>query len=50
MNKIIQLQILNNNIIYNNNINLLNKYYFKINNSIIDICKNINEMSGDLIP
>ena len=40
--KNIKLQILNNNIIYHNNIELLNKYYFKLNNKIIDICKNIN--------
>ena len=43
INKNIKLQILNNNVIYNNNIELLNKYYFKINNfGIIDIHKNIN--------
>ena len=38
----IKLQILNNNITYHNDTELLNKYYFKINNNIIDICKNIN--------
>ena len=43
INKNIKLQILDNNIIYNNNIELLNKYYFKINNfGIIDIYENIN--------
>ena len=38
--KNIKLQILNNNIIYNNNIEVLNKYYFKLNNNTIDISKN----------
>jgi len=40
--KNIKLQILNTNIIYHNNIELLNKYYFKLNNKLIDISKNIN--------
>ena len=35
--KNIKLQILNTNIIYHNNIELLNKYYFKLNNKLIDI-------------
>ena len=40
--KNIKLQILDNNIRHHNDIELLGKYYCKINNKIIDISKNIN--------
>ena len=40
--KNIKLQILDNNIRHHNDIELLGKYYCKINNEIIDISKNIN--------
>jgi len=40
--KNIKLQILDNTIRHHNDIELLSKYYCKINNKIIDICKNIN--------
>ena len=40
--KNIKLQILNNNIIYHNNIETLNKYYLQINEPVIDVYKNIN--------